>query len=281
MKEVVIGNLLTTREKDPVDLEELSKNVSLVATVENFSELNIQPAYDRYEVPYQLKPHRDAVKLKFNEPKAFCRSGRVEVPLQLVLGDYRDFVSTFLDNIPHNRAPDYYPKGKTIGELLPEWGLDYRDMGRYFGFSHLLTPDDGREISFVLNKSEHIATNMIGLSGSTPDFPDRFNWKDFSYDVFYGNHLDVEMKEEYNLRPDDFDIGLIRLLDPRIEIPHAAIQIITDYTTRQIAELAYGHEKPLKEHSIFFSTDKYGLSKVMEQLDIHVPNLFEFDFLKD
>lgn len=267
LKKTVESNLLKTKRKSQVNLDELVKRIPIVGEVNNFSELEICASFDRYEIPKQLLPYRDAIRLKFSDPIAIYRDD-VRIPLKLIKGEYRDFVSTHLKAVPGDLVPDKYPKDKTIAELLLEWNLDYKSVARLLGFAHVMTPKNGEEISFVYkNREVHIAQDCMAFSGSTPKFPEQFNWNGFSYDDYYRRHLDEEMKEEYCLKSEKFKVGKIYLIEDIAEVPSVSVEIVTNYSTKELAEIAFGNSEAIKEHRIFFSTNRESLKALLEQVD--------------
>lgn len=60
----------------------------------------------------------------------------------------------------------------------------------------------------------------------------------------------------------------------------ASFEIVTPYTTRKLAEIAYGQPTPIKEHSVFFSIDRNNLDSAIEKFDIYVHNLVEIYLLR-
>ena len=275
------NSLLETKGKSPANLGKLSGDIQHLGSYKEFSELQLQPSFDKYEMPAQLHKHRDAVKLKFSDSIIVYREGEVSVPGKVIKGEYRDFVSTHLKRVPSQLVPEEYPDGKTIAELLLEWGLSKNNVAKYLGFAHFMRPSNGDEFSFIYrSKNVHIAPDCMAISGLTPKFPEQFNHEGFSFDEYFRNHLADEMEEEYCLNREEFDIGKIHLMNDVTEIPFAVIEITTPLSTEELAHKAYDQPKPKKEHSIFFSTEGRGLEKVLDQFDVFPSTARVMDMLK-
>jgi len=269
LEECVEGSLLSRKSKNPADLNALSKTMPLVGVYRNFSAMNLRFSFDKYNVPEPLHKHRDAVQLRFSDSIMVFRNGDISVPAGIIKGEYRDFVATDLKRVPSDLVPDTYPKGKTIAELLPRWGLSDKAVAKWLATAHFMTPSNGAEFSFVYRgKNLHIAPDCIALSGSTPKFPDQFNHKSFNVDTYFKDHLIGEMQEEYCLNPDEFEIGKLPFINDTAQIPFVAVQIKTSASTEELARKAHNQKQPMKEHSIIFGVDKGGLRKLIEQVDI-------------
>ena len=63
LKKCVRDSLLTTKGKSSVDLEALSRDIQNIGVYQDFSELQFQPSFDKYQMPEQLHGHRDAIPL--------------------------------------------------------------------------------------------------------------------------------------------------------------------------------------------------------------------------
>jgi len=278
LRECVEASLLSTKEKSPLNLETLAQRIPRIRSCQDFLGLGFSFSFDKYFMPVQLHAHRDAYTLGFSDSIAVFRDGKVSSPGELIRADYRDFVSTDLQSVPSKKAPDSYTAGKTVADLLPEWEVSPDAMAKYLGFAHFLRPASKQggsepDYSWVFrDENVHIAKNCMALSGSTPKFPEQFNHEGFSIEDYYRSHLGDEMKEEYCLSkaPEDgeFSIGGIHLMNDTLQVPFGVVELTTPFSTRQLAERSYGQPQPMKEHGIFFSTDRNGLNAVLEQFDI-------------
>lgn len=269
LRQCVEDSLLSKKGKSPADLLALSSSIPRIGVYDHFSGMSPQFSFDKYNVPEQLHAFREAIKLGFSESFIVFRNGDISVPAQFIKGEYRDFVSTNLIAIPAKTVPGKYPEGKTIAQLLPEFGLSDKDVAKWLGCAHFMTPSNGQEFSFVYRgKTLHIAPDCLALSGSTTKFPDHFNHESFNIDNYFRSHLAGEMEEEYYLKQDEFGIGKVHLMNDTAQIPFVAVEIKTDVSTEELATKAYGQKQPMKEHPIFFGTDKSGLRKLLEQVDL-------------
>tara|TARA_Y100000034_G_C6856569_1_gene389333 strand:- start:246 stop:1139 length:894 start_codon:yes stop_codon:yes gene_type:complete len=268
LEKIVSGHRLSVKGKSPIDLNQAANRVRFVREVGRFEDLQIQASFDKYEVPEQLKPYRDRVVLGFSDSVLIPINGDLDIPIKAVKGEYRDFRSTQMSRIPSEEVPDTYEDGKTIEELLPEWGLSYRDLGRCFGVAHVLRVSGGDAISMVYSGDVDVYANSIGLSGSTPGFPEKFNQEEFSYDEFFKEHLDGEMREEFNLSPNNYRVNGVKLFDAIEDKPIFCVDMVTDLSIEELVRGAYGMPDPLKEHSIILSTDRKGMASVMRGFDI-------------
>lgn len=281
LEKTVKSSLLSTKHKSPVDLVELSNQIEHIGTYSSFAGVNFQASFDKYSVPEQLRPYRDAIKLKFNNSIIVFRDGKVFAPPNIIKGEYRDFISTHLKKVPAQLVPEKYPAGKTIAELLPEWGLSRDSVAKYLAIVHRLSPSNGKEITFVYrNEKVHIAPNCIALSGSTPEFPDNFNHERFSWDDYFKEHIAKEMEEEYCLSKNEISLGKLHFLNDVEEIPMIIVEINTPLSTMQLAEKSYDQPKPKEEHSIFFSVKKEDTKKMLDVFDLHPPTARAIDLIR-
>jgi len=269
LKQCVENSLLETKRKEPANLVELSQSIRKIGEYQTFSEMQPKFSFDKYNVPQKLHDFRDVFQLGFSDSIIIFKDGNISTPSKFIKGEYRDFVSTHLKRIPSDLVPESYPQGKTIAQLLPEWGLTKKDIANYFGFAHFLTPSNGEEFSFVYRgENLHIAPNCMSVSGSTPTFPDRFNHEGFDIDTYLKSHLADEMMEEYCLNPEEFEIGKIHFMDDQNEIPFAAIEIKTPLSTEELAVRAYDQPQPKEEHSIFFGIDRNNIGSLLNNFDV-------------
>ena len=268
LEAIVRGHLLTDGTRGE-SLDTIYDDAKFIKEVKKFSDLNIQISGDRYEVPCELKLHWDAVNLKYNDSVIVFKDGRFGNTLNWIEGTYRDFVATQFTREPHLIAPEHYDADKTVGDLIDEWGMNHKRLARCLGFAHLLTPDNGDEVAFVKrSKGVHVNPDSMTFSGSTPQFPDDFDSDGFDIDTYLGNHLADEMEEEHNLGRDEFRVSNIKLMDNVHDKPLLSVNITTERTTRELAELAFNNQRCINEHSIFYSTDRgYGITAVMRQFD--------------
>lgn len=256
------------------DLESLAADLQVKAVVPSLSGLEIVVSAEQYAVPEQFRPYRKALEKElvgrgmFNGPVMVVK-GNLGIPLTLYKGGFFDFKATQLTAVPATTLPDLYPPGKTIGELLPTYGLDVSQMARYLGFAFVMLPDNGNEISFVQRaKGLGIAADIMALSGATPPFhPDFFN-KGFDFAEYFGNVVEKEMNEEYKLSPRDFRIGNCYLIDDRKSVPFVAIEIKTPLSTGEIAARSYGDAEVIKEHPILYSAKVGAIPAIIQRFPL-------------
>ena len=269
LERCVNDSLLEIKNKKPIDQKELAKKILTIGVYPNISEIGLKPSFDKYNVPEKLKPYRDAITLGFSDSIIVFRDGKISSPGEIIKAEYRDFASTHLKKIPSKLVPEVYAEGKTIAELLYDWGESPDIVAKFLGLAHFLTPSNGEEFSFVYRtKNLHIAPDCMALSGSTMKFPDRFNHREFNWNNYLKEHLEGEMEEEYCLNPDEFSIGRIHFMNDIDEIPFLVAEIKTPYSTKELAEKAYNQPQPMKEHSIFFSTKRDRLKSILSNFDI-------------
>ena len=195
------------RPEDRFVLDDLGKNMHLVATFDSLNKLELKVLAGRYGVPRQLLPYREALEQELlkegkKNNSVMIVKGHIAVPLTVVMGKYFDFMATKLSDVPAKLLPAVYPSNKTIGDLLQEYGLRDSDMARYLGFAFILMPSNGKELSFVQRgKGLGIVPGVMALSGMTPLFHEGFYEKGFDFRKYFEKEIARELEEEYRLLP--------------------------------------------------------------------------------
>ena len=216
-----------------MDLKSLATDLPVKAVLPSFERLKVTVSDEQYIVPHQLQPYRNTLDNVLKQKGMFNGNimvikGDVEVPLTLYKGGFFDFKATQLTAIPADLLPDKYPSGKTISELLPQYGLDVNQTARYLGFAFIMLTSNGNEISFVQRaKGLGIAADCMALSGATPPFHEDFLKKDFDFPGYIRKVIEREMAEEYKLSPNELRIGSCYLIDDKKSVPFIAIEITT------------------------------------------------------
>lgn len=156
-----------------------------------------------------------------------------------------------------------YPAGRTIEELMPEWGMENKDRARYIGFAFLMATRNGEEMSLVQRaKGMGVAPDCMSSPGSTPGFPDSDSAR------FYEDHIAEEMNEEYDLRKGDFDINKISLLDFWRDMPFGAVEIVTPFSTKELAQKIYGKQKAIEEHPVLYGLKPEAIGALLDNFDV-------------
>ena len=255
-----------------LDLTGLNQEIPFIGSVDSLADLKVNVDLERrYHVPQQLQAYREAVgkmsdaKGRYNGPVAMV-DGPLTISPHFIPGGYYDFIATKLKAIPHDLVPDQYPAGKNVAELFNEWGVAPEERARYFGFSHLMVTDGGRELTFVQRaKNMAIAPDCISTSGSTPNptFSPNFNFQEYCQ-----KHLLEEMKEEFNLEHFEFQVGRLHLFDDKKEVPFAAVEIRTPLTTQVLAKRIYGNKQAIKEHPVIYSLPPEGIETLLKRFPV-------------
>ncbi len=275
-----------------LDLEKLASEMPLAAHLTSLADLKIEISDKLYEVPEQLQAFRDAVQFQSDSigrynGNVLIVDGRLQIPLRTFKGGFYDFIATKLDTRPSELVHEFeilnmlpkgslfwrafgkaggekkareiddklrgkYGEGRTIEELFREWGVNPDKRARYFAFAYMLRPDNGNEISFVQRaKGMAIAADCISIPGSTPNPP--FDEAGFDINSYLREHISKEIQEEFKLETKEFDTGRLYLIDDATQIPFAAVEIISPFTTGNLAERIYGTPDAVKEHPILYS----------------------------
>jgi len=269
-------NIVTSRDgtASELDLESLATELPIKTILPSIERLEVTVSDEQYTVPQQLQPYRNTLDKVLEEKGMFNGNimvvkGNVEVPLTLYKGGFFDFKATQLTAIPADLLPDSYPAGKTIDELLPQYGLDVSQMARYLGFAFIMLPNNGNEISFVQRaKGLGIAADCMALSGATPQFHEDFLREGFDFPGYFRKVIKDEMSEEYKLSPDELRIGACYLIDDKKSVPFVAIEIITIPSTKEIAERSYGDKDIIKEHPILYATSISAVPNLIQRFPL-------------
>ncbi len=267
-----LAELLTSKEGTAQLESDAIACVRYAGSVDRFSDLSVHINLERtYVVPPQLQAYRDAVqknsdaKGRYNGPVAIIE-GAVEMPLRLMQGGYYDFIATKLGNVPHDLAPESYPSGKTVAELFGEWGIDREDRARYLGFAQVLVTESGAKLNLVQRaKGMAIAPDCIAFSGSTPN--PKFV-PGFDFHGYCRQHINDEMDEEFQLKPEEFTLAGVHLFDDRLQSPFAALEINTPQSTRSLAERIHGDAQAIKEHPVLYSVPLEGIDAVLNTFPV-------------
>lgn len=270
LKEMVVSKDRTSK----FNLKKLEKDMTLTGWLDSFKDLRVKVSTQPYQIPEELKPYRQALEAKlvaggkFNGSVAIV-NGPLQNPLNLCLGGYFDFMATKLEIIPGDLLPDKYPQGKTIKELMPEWGMTNNQRARFLGFAFIMHPNNGKEISLVQRaKGLGIAADCISSSGGTPKFDKRFFESNFNFADYYEQHVAEEMDEEYGLNKKDFLINGIFLIDDISTVPHGALKIITPVTMPELAEKSSRSKDALKEHPILYNMPIESVRTFLNRFDM-------------
>lgn len=256
-----LAGMLSSRDgtAPKFDLKSLEANLRMKAIVPSLSGLEVAVSDERYVVPEQFRPYREALedgllrRGMFNGPVMVVK-GVLGNQLTLCRGGFFDFKATQLSAIPAEVLPNSYPQGKTIGDLLPEYGLDVSRMARYLGFAFVMMPNNGDELSFVQRaKGMGIAADIMALSGATPPFHEDFFKTNFDSAGYFRGVVERELMEEFKLPSKEFGIKTCYLIDDIKSVPSVAVEIVTPVTTGEIAARVYGDPEAMKEHPVVFS----------------------------
>lgn len=263
------------RPKDRFVLDDLEKNMHLVAAFDSLSKLELKVLDGRYEVPHQLLPYREAIEQELlkegkKNNSVMIVKGDIAVPLTIVMGKYFDFMATKLSDVPAKRLPATYPANKTIGDLLRKYGLRDSDTARYLGFAFILMPSNGKELSFVQRaKGLGIVPGVMALSGMTPLFHDGFYEKGFDFRKYFEKEIARELEEEYRLLPNEFRTGRCYFIyNKGINHPFVAIEITTTLSIEEIARRAFGEKKVIEEHPILYSIGFPAIGTLIRKFDL-------------
>ena len=268
LEEMVKGNKRTEK----LDWRTIKENTIFKGRVDSFDELEIEILDKRYQMPKQLQAYRDAIgegndaKGWYNGPVAIIEEP-MQNPLKVFPGGFYDFTSTKLTAVPSELLPEVYPQGATVEELFKQWGVDNQERAKYLGIAYLLSTNNGNELSLVQRaKGMAIAADCMGSPGSTPNPP--FDELGFNFKGYFREHVAKEMNEEYELKPEEFDIGKVYLFDDKRESPFMAVEVKTPLSTGNLAERIYGNEEAIKEHPALYSFDFHASEKIVNQLDV-------------
>ena len=267
--------LSSMSNRDVISLEVHAKDMHLVAKLDSLSELELKVLPERYRVPEQLFPYRQALDEKLlREGKknndVLIVKGDIKVPLHIIRGGYFDFMATKLSEVPSKLLPDLYPANKTIGELLQEYGLRSSDMARYLGFGFIVMPSNGEEISFVQRAKElGIVAGVMGFPGMTPHFHEDFLKENFNFQKYFEQEIARELQEEYRLLSNEFRTGRCYLIyNKGINHPFVAIEVTTPLSTKEIVRRTFGDKDAIKEHPILYSVDFPAISTLLRRFDL-------------
>jgi len=258
-------------ERSIADLEKLTSDFQFAGKIDSLGDLKVEAVDKPYEVPEQLKPYRQALdeKLKaegkFNGPVALL-NGVFGTSMRLSQGGYFDFMATKLNVVPADLVSDKYPAGKTLKELMPEFGITNEQRARYFALAFAMTPSNRQEFGLVQRaKGLGIASGVMSLSGATPGFKKEFFKKGFDFRGYYEGIVEQEMEEEYALNPGEFRLGGAYLIDGESTVPHAAIRIETHLSMKELAERNYGRTDAVNEHPILYSVNPRGINNLLNR----------------
>lgn len=281
----LLSDLRTTEAN--IDLVRLETEMPLIANLELLTDLEIQTINQEYEVPEPFQAYREALDDKlstegmFNGPVMVVK-GAVSNPLTIIKGRYFDFKATELTAKPGELLPDLYPADKTIAELLPEYDLTNNNLARYLGFAFIMRPDNGAEVSFVQRaKNLGVAADCMAFPGSTPTYPSDFNNPDFDIHEHFAANIRDEMKEEYALESDEFQVEKSLLIDDTNSIPFLAITIATPLTTQELAKRTYGKKEVLKEQTILYSVKPVATSVLITQFPVLESSAYIMSLIND
>ncbi|MFH1607970.1 MAG: hypothetical protein ABIA78_02455 [archaeon] len=147
-----------------------------------------------------------------------------------------------------------YSTGKTVEELMPELGITNEDRARYIALGFSMGSDNRKEIGLVKKaKGMGIASDCIATTGGTPPFKKEFFNEGFNFGKFYKDEVTKEMSEEFDLKENEFKITHIHLGDNSRTLPYFSTNIITNYSTEELATKNYGREEAIGEHPILIS----------------------------
>ena len=269
--------IVSSLDGKPNDLEALSGTIVRTDRVRSIQDLQLEPVSGAYKVPKPLERYRRGIKEdwdkkgRFNGP-VLIATGEIVNPLKVIQGGYYDYAATKLTDEPAKLLPEDYPAGKIVEDILNDNGIDLNQRARYFGFSHLMWPSNGKEFLLVQRaKGMGIAGDCISTPGSTVDVvlnSPRLKKSRFSIRDYWSYHFAEEMKDEFNLRWGDFWTGVINLFDDKKMIPFGAINIITELSTEEIARRAFGDPRILKEHTVLYSMQQKAIPTLLQRYPI-------------
>lgn len=168
------------------------------------------------------------------------------------------------------KALKNYSKDTTIKDVIDKAGLNDEDRARYFGFAHLIFPENGKKLLLV-HRAENmiVAPDCMSSAGSTPGFNKDFFKPNFDFQGYYREHIAQEMNEEFNLNKGEFDIkGFHFSHMENIGILNPAFEITTPLTTGEIANRAYEDEEAISEHPVIYGTTINGLSEILNRFPV-------------
>ena len=302
----LMGTIEGNKRTEELDLSVIEENTIFKERVASFDEFDVEVSDRKYKVPEQLQDYRTAVGDRndamgwFNGPVAIV-DGPVQNPLRVLPGGFYDFVATKLEEVPSKLALEYevlsklprdsvfwrlfpegfservdglaeklrgkYPEKATVEELFKQWGVDNSRRGRYLGIAYLLSTNSGAELSLVQRaKGMAVAADCMSSPGSTPNPP--FDEPGFNFKNYFKGHVADEMREEYKIDAEEFEIGSIYLFDDKRQMPFMAVEVKTPLSTCDLAERIYGNEESIKEHTILYSFSPHAIDRVVDQLDV-------------
>ena len=238
-------------------------------------ELELKVLPERYKVPEQLVPYRQALDEKLLREErenndVLIVNGDIKVPLTIMRGGYFDFMATKLSEVPSKLLPSLYPANKTIGDLLQEYGLRASDMARYLGFAFILMPSNGEEISFVQRaKGLGIGADVMAFSGMTPRFHEDFLKEKFDFRKYFEHEIARELNKEYKLLPNEFRTGRCYFLYNKvINHPFVAIEVTTPLPAKEIARRTFGDKVVIKKHPILYSAGFPAIDPLIRRFEL-------------
>lgn len=167
-----------------------------------------------------------------------------------------------------------YPRGHTVEDLMPGYEMKNEDRARYLVFAHLIFPEDGARLQLdQRGKNLGVAADCISSMGSTPKFSEDFLKPGFNFHQYYEEHIAEEMDEEFGLKTSEFSIRGLYLLDDRSTMPHAAFQIVTPLSTRELAGRVLEMEKrkgeeAIGEHPFLYSIPIEAIGRFLQTFEI-------------
>ena len=278
ISEADLAQLLSSAgNKGVKPLDALAKDTHLIAKFDSLSDLKIEVLPERYTIPKQLLPYKQALYNKLikkgkENNDVIVAKGDIKIPLTITRAGYFDFMATKLTEVPSELLPSIYPANKTIGELLQEYRLRASDMARFLGFGFIVMPSNGKEISFVQRaKGLGIATGVMSLSGMTPYFHEDFLKESFDFHKYFKDGIARELDQEYKLLPHEYKIGRgYFVYNKEINQPIVAVEIITHLSTEEIARKIFGDENVIQEHSILYSVGIASVGTLIRRFELGI-----------
>jgi len=277
---------------DPA-LELPAPHIYLIDHLSSFGELKVDVVDTLYAVPPVLQPYRAALgvkldsmtypngKKKYHNGNIAVVDSPVKMPIRLHKGGYYDFKATQLDAVPGDLLPDVYPASKTLEELMPEYEITNNQRARYLCLAFIMLPNNGKEVSLVQRaKDLGIAADCMAVSGGTPPFREDFLRQGFNFQEFYEDQIAEEMKEEYSLQGDEFNITCMYVLEDERILPHVAVEIVTPLTTRELAQRNYGNKKTIEEHPVLYGMKTEAINTLIARFN-QLPSVAYFLHLFD
>ncbi|MEK6820254.1 MAG: hypothetical protein AABX71_00910 [Nanoarchaeota archaeon] len=163
-----------------------------------------------------------------------------------------------------------YPAGKTLGNIMAEYGLKDEERARYFGFAHFIFPENGEKLQLVHRaKKMIVAPDCISSAGSTPRFSKDFFKPGFNFQQYYEEHIAQEMNEEFKLEKGEFGIKgfyFSHLINTGILNP--AFEITSPLTTKEMVDRIHGDEEAVSEHPVVYGMPVEAVPVLLKRFDV-------------